>query len=946
MDTPKASGHAQKNRDKHYVYSFGGGKADGKASLNSLLGGKGANLAEMASLGLPVPPGMTITTEVCTHYYAHDNTYPEELSQQVRNGLQRIERIIGQRFGDPKQPLLLSVRSGARVSMPGMMDTVLNLGLNDETVQGLIKKPEDARFAYDCYRRFVQMYGDVVLGLKPESRLERNPFEVLLEEKKAAKGVVLDTDLTAEDLQDLVIDFKKLIHDRLDLTFPENPTDQLWGAIGAVFGSWNNPRAVTYRRIEGIPSEWGTAVTVQAMVFGNLGENCATGVAFTRDLSTGANELNGDFLMNAQGEDVVAGIRTPQQITLAASRQRAQREGRSEEERKTDYPSLEEQMPECFAQLQDIAQSLEDHYKETQDIEFTTERGQLWMLQTRTGKRAAAAAVQIAVDMVYEGRIDEATAILRVAPAQLDQLLHPTLAPDASKELLTRGLPASPGAVNGEVVFSAEDAESATQSGRKVILVRLETSPEDIDGMQAAEGILTARGGASSHAALVSRGMGKCAVVGCEALAIDYERQTFAVRGTDYVVHAGDFITLDGSTGEVFRGQVPTIDPTIESPAFKALMGWADQRRRLRVRANADTPRDAQTARAFGAEGIGLCRTEHMFFEGDRIDAVREMILAEDTPGRVRALETIMPMQKADFVGILRVMAGLPVAIRLFDPPLHEFLPHTDQDINDLAAKLDVPAERLRTKSNVLHELNPMLGHRGCRLGVTFPEIYETQTRAIMEAACELVQEDVAVFPEIMVPLVGFQRELEILRERIEKICGEVTSAYQVSVPYTIGTMIEVPRAALMADQIAKVADFFSFGTNDLTQLALGLSRDDAGKFLPDYVSQGIFPQDPFVSLDQAGVGQLVELGVDRGRKTKPELKIGICGEHGGDPASVEFCHRAGLDYVSCSPYRVPIARLAAAHAVLHNPPPPPPRPSTSRKTRKKQPSAQATTTA
>ena len=946
MDTPKASGRAQKNRDKRYVYSFGGGKADGKASLNSLLGGKGANLAEMAGLGLPVPPGMTITTEVCTHYYAHDNTYPEELSQQVRNGLQRIEQIIGQRFGDPKQPLLLSVRSGARVSMPGMMDTVLNLGLNDKTVQGLIKKSEDARFAYDCYRRFVQMYGDVVLGLKPESRLERNPFEVLLEEKKAAKGVVLDTDLTAEDLQDLVIDFKKLIHDRLDLTFPEDPTDQLWGAIGAVFGSWNNPRAVTYRRIEGIPSEWGTAVTVQAMVFGNLGKNCATGVAFTRDLSTGANELNGDFLMNAQGEDVVAGIRTPQQITLAASRQRAQREGRSEEERKTDYPSLEEQMPECFAQLKDIAQSLENHYKETQDIEFTTERGQLWMLQTRTGKRAAAAAVQIAVDMVYEGRIDESTAILRVAPAQLDQLLHPTLAPDASKELLTRGLPASPGAVNGEVVFSAEDAESATQSGRKVILVRLETSPEDIEGMQAAEGILTARGGASSHAALVSRGMGKCAVVGCEALAIDYERQTFAVRGTDYVVHAGDFITLDGSTGEVFRGQVPTIDPTIESPAFKALMGWADRRRRLRVRANADTPRDAQTARAFGAEGIGLCRTEHMFFEGDRIDAVREMILADDTPGRVRALETIMPMQKADFVGILRVMAGLPVAIRLFDPPLHEFLPHTDQDINDLAAKLGVPAERLRTKSNVLHELNPMLGHRGCRLGVTFPEIYETQTRAIMEAACELVQEDVAVFPEIMVPLVGFQRELEILRERIEKICGEVTSAYQVSVPYTIGTMIEVPRAALMADQIAKVADFFSFGTNDLTQLALGLSRDDAGKFLPDYVSQGIFPQDPFVSLDQAGVGQLVELGVDRGRKTKPELKIGICGEHGGDPASVEFCHRAGLDYVSCSPYRVPIARLAAAHAVLHNSPPPPPPPSTSRKTRKKQPSAQATTTA
>lgn len=924
MDTPEAYRQESGPREKRYVYSFGSDKADGKASMKDLLGGKGANLAEMASIGLPVPPGMTITTEVCTHYYAHGHTYPEDLPNQVRHGLRGIEATIGRRFGDPEQPLLLSVRSGARVSMPGMMDTVLNLGLNDQTVQGLVAQSGDARFAYDCYRRFVQMYGDVVLGLKPESPAEHDPFEKLLEEKKAARGISQDTELSAADLQELVVAFKNLIHEQLDVPFPEDPTDQLWGAIGAVFSSWNNPRAVTYRRIENIPGEWGTAVTVQAMVFGNLGENCATGVAFTRDLSTGAKELNGDFLLNAQGEDVVAGIRTPQQITLAASRQRAQREGRSEEERKTQYPSLEEQMPECFAQLQTIAQILEDHYKDVQDIEFTIERGQLWMLQTRNGKRAAAAAVQIAVDLVYEGLIDESTAILRVAPAQLDQLLHPTLSPDAPKERLTRGLPASPGAVSGEVVFSAEEAEAAAKAGRKVILVRLETSPEDINGMNAALGILTARGGASSHAALVSRGMGKCAVVGCESLEIDYSRQEFRVRDTGTVVHAGDFITLEGSTGEVFRGQVPTSAPRIESPAYQALMNWADRRRRLQVRANADTPRDAQTARAFGAEGIGLCRTEHMFFEGDRIDAMREMILADDTAGRLQALEKIMPMQKADFIGILRAMAGFPVTIRLFDPPLHEFLPQLDEDISVLAEKMQVPAERLRVKRKVLHELNPMLGHRGCRLGVTFPEIYQTQTRAIMEAACELVKEDIQVFPEIMVPLVGFQKELELLRGRIEQVCREVTEAYNVEIPYTIGTMIEVPRAALRADHIAAVADFFSFGTNDLTQMTLGLSRDDGGKFLPDYVSQGIFAHDPFVSLDQLGVGQLVEMGVQRGRSVKPNLKIGICGEHGGDPDSVDFFHRSGLDYVSCSPYRVPIARLAAAHAVLRNPRPVP----------------------
>ncbi len=920
MDT-QAQNELQKgkkrSRRNRYVYSFGGGQADGKASLNWLLGGKGANLAEMAGLGLPVPPGMTITTEVCTHYYTYGHTYPPELPQQVRTGLRRVEKIIGRRFGNATNPLLLSVRSGARVSMPGMMDTVLNLGLNDKTVQGLIQQSGNPRFAYDCYRRFVQMYGDVVLGLKPQSKVERDPFERIIEEKKTAKGIEHDTQFTAEDLQALVSAFKGLIQERLGLPFPDDPHDQLWGAVGAVFSSWNNNRAISYRRIENIPDEWGTAVTVQAMVFGNSGDDCATGVAFTRDLSTGAPDLNGDFLINAQGEDVVAGIRTPQQITLSASRQRAQREGCSEDERKERYPALEEQMPDCFDQLKEIAQTLESHYRDAQDIEFTAEHGQLWMLQTRTAKRTAAAAIQIAVDMVYEGRIDEEQAILRVAPAQLDQLLHPILDPDAPKEAVARGLPASPGAVSGEVVFSAEDAESAAQAGRQVILVRIETSPEDINGMNAAEGILTARGGASSHAALVSRGMGKCAVVGCEALDIDYGQQEVRVRGTDIVLRAGDLVTLDGSTGEVFQGHVPTSEPSMESPAFKALMTWADRTRRLRVRANADTPHDVQVARSFGAEGIGLCRTEHMFFEGDRIDAVREMILADDTVGRMRALEKIVPMQKADFTGILRAMEGLPVTIRLFDPPLHEFLPQTDKDIDELAAKLNVPAGRLRTKRNVLHELNPMLGHRGCRLGITFPEIYEAQVTAIMEAACELTRAGVNVLPEIMVPLVGYKRELEILRKRIAQVCAEVISSQGATPHYLIGTMIEVPRAALRADHIAEVADFFSFGTNDLTQMTLGLSRDDSGRFLPDYVSQGIFSQDPFASLDLAGVGQLVHLAVQKGRAVREGLKMGICGEHGGDPASVEFFHNIGLDYVSCSPYRVPIARLAAAHAVL-----------------------------
>ncbi|MBI3301449.1 MAG: pyruvate, phosphate dikinase [Deltaproteobacteria bacterium] len=923
MDAQQYDGQAAtKGRGKRYVYSFGGGKADGNAGLNWLLGGKGANLAEMAGLGLPVPPGMTISTEVCTYYYAHQHSYPPDLDQQVHTGLKRIEKIIGRRFGDPENPLLLSVRSGARVSMPGMMDTVLNLGLNDTTVQGLIKQSGNPRFAYDCYRRFVQMYGDVVLGLKPESKTERDPFEKIIEDKKAARGIELDTEFMADDLRELVAEFKAVIQERLHITFPQDPQEQLWGAIGAVFRSWNNPRAVTYRKIESILGEWGTAVTVQAMVFGNLGEDCATGVAFTRDLSTGEKALNGDFLVNAQGEDVVAGIRTPQQITLAASRERAAREDCSEEDRKIRYPSMEERLPESFVTLQQIARTLEAHYKDAQDIEFTIQGGKLWMLQTRAGKRTAAAAMKIAVDMVHEGLIDERTAVLRVAPAQLDQLLHPTLDPVAAKERLARGLPASPGAVSGEVVFSADDAEAAAHAGRKVILVRVETSPEDIHGMHAAQGILTARGGASSHAALVSRGMGKCAVVGCEALDIDYERQQFSVRGSTTVIRAGEWITLDGSTGEVFRGQVPTRDPNPDTPEFKEFMAWADRFRRLRVRANADTPHDAKVARAFGAEGIGLCRTEHMFFEGDRIDAVREMILAEDTAGRIRALDKIVPMQKSDFVGILRAMTGLPVTIRLLDPPLHEFLPHTEEEIVDLAAKLGVPAVRLRAKRNALHEANPMLGHRGCRLGITFPEIYEAQARAIMEAACELAREGVQVIPEIMVPLVGYKRELEMLRGRIVRVCTEVSKAQGVTVPYTVGTMIEVPRAALVADTVAAVADFFSFGTNDLTQMTLGLSRDDAGKFLPDYVTQGILPQDPFASLDQSGVGLLIELAVRKGRAARPDLKIGICGEHGGDPASVQFCHQTGLDYVSCSPYRVPVARLAAAHAALREKPP------------------------
>jgi pyruvate,orthophosphate dikinase len=899
------------------VYFFGGGRADGRADMKDRLGGKGANLAEMAGLRLPVPPGFTISTDVCTYYYGHGRVYPPALRGQVAAHLARVEEIVGRRFGDPANPLLVSVRSGARASMPGMMDTVLNLGLNDDTVQGLIAASGNPRFAWDSYRRFVQMYGDVVLGLKPDGK-ETDPFEEILERKKHLRGVSLDTDLTADDLHELVGEFKDLIRARLGVSFPASPEEQLWGAIGAVFGSWNNARAITYRKLYGIPDEWGTAVSVQAMVFGNLGDDCATGVAFSRDPATGARIFYGDFLRNAQGEDVVAGIRTPQQLTQAASVAWATAQGVTESERATRYPSLEELMPACFRQLEKTARQLERHYRDMQDLEFTIERGRLWMLQTRIGKRTAAAAVRIAVDMVGERLIDRTTAILRVDPASIDQLLHPGIDPKAEKQRIAKGVPASPGAASGEVVFSADEAAAAAEAGRKIILVRIETSPEDIHGMQVAEGILTARGGQASHAAVVARGMGKCCVAGCSDLDVRYDGGFFTAGSTR--VARGDWITLDGSTGEVFLGRVPMVPSTGQSGAFTTLMRWADAVRRLKVRTNADTPTDAAVARSFGAEGIGLCRTEHMFFDPERIDAVREMILAKDVAGRERALAKILPMQRGDFEAIFREMAGLPVNIRLLDPPLHEFLPHGDAEIAELAGKLGVDAVELRARRDALSELNPMLGLRGCRLGIMFPEVYLMQVRAIMEAACTIAREKVKVVPEIMIPLVAHVNELRTLRSQADALCREIIAAAAVRIPYTIGTMIEVPRAALTADEIARDADFFSFGTNDLTQMGFGLSRDDAATFLPQYVGRGILPADPFATLDQRGIGELIRIAVTQGRRSRPGLKIGICGEHGGDPASIAFCHHAGLDYVSCSPYRVPIARLAAAHAALAAP--------------------------
>ena len=881
-----------------WVYSFGAGEAEGSAKMRDLLGGKGANLAEMCALGLSVPPGFTMTTEVCRYYYEHDQGYPEDLAQQVRSALRRVEATVEARLGDADRPLLVSVRSGAPVSMPGMMDTVLNLGLNDRTVEGLARSTDDARFAYDSYRRFIQMYADVVLGI------DHYLFEDQLEDVKREHGYELDTELSADDLRRLIAAYQKIVEQQHGAAFPQKVEEQLWGAIGAVFGSWMTPRAVTYRRLHNIDNAMGTAVNVQAMVFGNRGERSATGVAFTRDPSTGDKRYYGEFLVNAQGEDVVAGIRTPQPLTIAMK-----------ETTGGSLPAMEEVMPEAFAELCAVFDRLEAHYRDMQDIEFTVQDGRLWILQTRSGKRTTHAALKIAVDMADEGLIDRDQAIRRIDPASLDQLLHPTLDPDAPKKVIAKGLPASPGAVSGKVVFNADDAERMAAAGEAVLLVRLETSPEDIHGMHAAKGILTSRGGMTSHAAVVARGMGKPCVCGAGEVAIDYGRRRLSVGTIE--IAGGEVITIDGSRGEIILGAVPTVDPKL-SGDFATLMSWADERRRLRVRANADTPADARTARRFGAEGIGLCRTEHMFFEEARIIAMREMILAGDADGRRAALAKILPMQRQDFIDLFEIMGGLPVTIRLLDPPLHEFLPHEPEEIEAVAEAAGVDPASLKRRATELKEVNPMLGLRGCRLGVLFPEIYEMQARAIFEAAIAAAQRSGrAVEPEVMVPLISDARELAMIKQKIDGVAQEVMSETGQPLGYQVGTMIEIPRATLQAEEIAAHAEFFSFGTNDLTQMALGLSRDDSAKFLERYLQQGIFEADPFTTLDIAGVGALVEIGCERGRRGRPGLKLGICGEHGGDPATIAFCERVKLDYVSCSPYRVPIARLAAAQAVL-----------------------------
>jgi pyruvate,orthophosphate dikinase len=881
-----------------WVYGFGGGSADGDASMKNLLGGKGANLAEMSSLGLPVPPGFTITTEACVHYYAHGQSYPADLADQVKAGLAKVEAGVGKTFGDPANPLLVSVRSGARASMPGMMDTVLNLGLNDATVEGLAALSGDRRFAFDSYRRFITMYSNVVLGLGHDH------FEEVLDDHKDRLGVSVDTELTAGDWERVVADYKAVVQDRLGHAFPQDAHDQLWGAIGAVFASWMNDRARFYRRMHDIPESWGTAVNVQSMVFGNMGETSATGVAFTRNPSTGEARLYGEFLINAQGEDVVAGIRTPQSLTKA---------GR--EEMGETAPSMEEAMPEVFGQFVETVGKLERHYRDMQDIEFTVEQGRLWMLQTRNGKRTAKAALKIAVEMAADGVISREEAVGRVDPSALDQLLHPTLDPEAPREVVAQGLPASPGAATGKIVFDADEAERLNQLGDAVILVRDETSPEDIHGMHAARGIVTARGGMTSHAAVVARGMGRPCVSGAGEIRIDEKAGTFTVRGRTF--KAGEVITIDGSKGEVMNGAVRMIEPELTGD-FQTLMGWADGLRRLKVRANAETPLDARTARGFGAEGIGLCRTEHMFFDEERIQAVREMILADDEAGRRAALAKIAPFQKADFVELFTIMTGLPVTVRLLDPPLHEFIPHGDAEIDALAAASGLDADKLKRRARELHETNPMLGHRGCRLGVAYPEIYEMQVRAILEAALEVKRASgEAPTPEIMHPLVAKGQEMKFLRELTDRTAEAVFAEAGDRVDYLVGTMIELPRAALRADDLAEHAAFFSFGTNDLTQTTFGISRDDSGRFLQAYMDKGIFEHDPFVRLDQEGVGDLIRIAAERGRRVRPDVKLGICGEHGGDPASIAFCERAGLDYVSCSPFRVPIARLAAAQAAL-----------------------------
>jgi pyruvate,orthophosphate dikinase len=881
-----------------WVYGFGGGSADGDASMKNLLGGKGANLAEMSSLGLPVPPGFTITTEACVHYYSNGQTYPDALAGQVAAGLKTVEAVVGKTFGDARNPLLVSVRSGARASMPGMMDTVLNLGLNDETVEGLAALSGDRRFAFDSYRRFITMYSSVVLGLSHDD------FEEVLDDHKDRLGVTIDTDLSASGWEKVVVDYKAVVEDRLGHAFPQDPHDQLWGAVSAVFASWMNDRAKFYRRMHDIPESWGTAVNVQSMVFGNMGETSATGVAFTRNPSTGEARLYGEFLINAQGEDVVAGIRTPQSLTKA---------GR--EEMGETAPSMEEAMPVVFTEFVDVVGRLESHYRDMQDIEFTVEQGRLWMLQTRNGKRTAKSALKIAVDLAAEGVISEEEAVSRVEPSALDQLLHPTLDPKASRTVVASGLPASPGAATGRIVFDADEAERLSQLGDAVILVREETSPEDIHGMHAARGIVTARGGMTSHAAVVARGMGRPCVCGINELSIDDRAGTFTARGRTF--RAGDIITIDGSKGQVLDGAVAMIEPELTGD-FQTLMAWADKVRRLKVRANAETPLDAKTARGFGAEGIGLCRTEHMFFDDARIAAVREMILADDEAGRRLALAKIAPFQKADFVELFTIMAGLPVTVRLLDPPLHEFIPHTDAEIDALAVTQGLDAAKLKRRAKELHETNPMLGHRGCRLGVAYPEIYEMQVRAILEAALQVKQTAAeAPIPEIMHPLVALGLEMKYLRELTDRTAEAVFAEAGDRVEYLVGTMIELPRAALRAADLAEYAEFFSFGTNDLTQTTFGISRDDSGRFLQAYMDKGIFETDPFVRLDQDGVGDLIRIAAERGGAARPGIKMGICGEHGGDPSSISFCEEVGLDYVSCSPYRVPIARLAAAQAAL-----------------------------
>ena len=899
------------------VYTFGNKQAEGNGKMRELLGGKGANLAEMNLIGIPVPPGFTITTEVCAEYYTLGKEGVVKLIKpEVEAAMKGVEQIMNMKFGDSANPLLVSVRSGARASMPGMMDTILNLGLNDEVVEGLAKKMNNPRFAWDSYRRFVQMYGDVVMDMKPQSKEDEDPFEEIIDAVKKEKGVKLDTDLTTDDLKELVKRFKAAVKKVTGIDFASDQWEQVWGAVCAVFDSWMNERAILYRKLNNIPAEWGTAVNVQSMVFGNMGETSATGVAFTRDAATGEDIFNGEYLVNAQGEDVVAGIRTPQEITIEGSRRWAELQGISESERATKYPSLEEVMPAAFTELNEIQQHLEEYFKDMQDIEFTIQSGKLWMLQTRSGKRTGAAMVKIAMDMLAEGMIDAKTAVLRVEPAKLDELLHPVFDSAALKKaiIISKGLPASPGAATGQIVFFADDAEKWAAEGKKTILVRIETSPEDLKGMTLSEGILTARGGMTSHAAVVARGMGKCCVSGAGDLVIDYKNRTITVGTKTY--KEGDWISLNGSTGVIYEGKVATKDAEV-SGDFAKLMELADEFAHLKVRANADTPRDAKTAFRFGAQGIGLCRTEHMFFEGDRIKAVREMILADDEEGRRKALAKLLPMQRGDFEGLFETMNGHPVTVRLLDPPLHEFVPHFEKEMRDMAAEMKVSYEVIKNKVDALAESNPMLGHRGCRLGNTYPEITEMQTRAIIEAALNIKKKGIDVHVEIMVPLVGTHRELRAQKAVIDAVAQEVFAEHNMIIDYAVGTMIEIPRAAVTANQIAEVADFFSFGTNDLTQMTFGYSRDDVAKFLPIYLEKGILKYDPFQIIDVNGVGQLVREAVFKGRSVKPQLKCGICGEHGGEPTSVEFCHYAGLNYVSCSPYRVPIARLAAAHAAL-----------------------------